>query len=365
MMKKQYDSSFEQEVFEKLDSKKDLYAPLEIEEVQVEPLNINLNGTITQQRYKPDALIKIKYLDRIITLLIEIKGRTAPKIVEQGIIQLENYRWMIPNNPQYNMTLLVPYLSKEIIKMLDDHRISGLDLNGNYYVKTQDFVAIRLDRINRYKESNNIKNIYSGKSSIVGRYLLKRNSIYNSVNEIYNGIKSLGGDIALSTVSKVLTRLEEDLVIQKDENTISVLQPEKLLANLKENYKKPKVTKRIKLNIPGTRQQAADIFESTIGNNWIWSGESSAEYYAPTTRDKEFIIYAKSYNSTNQLKNYTDDKFYNCILELIPKSQDYVFFDSINNMASKIQTYLELSNLDKREKEIAEDLKMEILNEFN
>ncbi len=188
----------------------------------------------------PDAIIKMKYQKKNITLIIEVKNRTAPQIIEQAIRQLGN---LGDNQKDYIPTLLVPYLNNNVVSSLEKFGISGLDLNGNYFIKAPDLIAIRLDKKNNYKESVNIKNIYDGRTSIVGRYLLKRNIGYNSVSEIYENIIKIGGNIALSTVSKALTRLEEDLIIQKNTNGIRLLQPEKLLDRLKDNYTKPKSLK--------------------------------------------------------------------------------------------------------------------------
>lgn len=70
---------------------------------------------------------------------------------------------------------------------------------------------------------------------------MKEKRIFNSVNEIYEGIRNLGGDITLSTVSKVLSRLSDDLILQKDKTEIFILQPQKLLLNMKSSYKQPRI----------------------------------------------------------------------------------------------------------------------------
>ena len=60
------------------------------------------------------------------------------------------------------------------------------------------------------------------------------------------------------------------------------------------------------------------------------------------------------------IESYVDNKFYNYEVNYI--KDKYVFFDSSDNYASRLQTYIELSNLDKREKEIAEDIKRSLVN---
>lgn len=269
-------------------------------------------------------------------------------------------------NRKYIPTLIVPYLNPTIVERLKSKKFSGLDLNGNYYIATDDFIAVRLDKKNQYKESVNIKDIYSRNSSVVGMFLLRENSTYQRVNDIYDGIKKLGGKITLSTVSKVLTALAEQLIISREKGEIRLLQPVKLLSNLRAGYRSPVVAKVLRLNLPQSRQETKAILDQYFVNNWIWSGESSADFYASTSPTNQFTIYCRTIEIPKDfIEKYVDVKFYNCTLCAIPESEEYLFFDSKENIASKIQTFIELSQLDKREKEIAKDIEKEILNEFS
>jgi len=351
-------NSFENEVFSKLSENKNLYDPLIINEVLQELQIKSINA-------KADGIIRINYFQKKLNLLIEIKSRTAPQIVESGIAVLEKMMASLGDR-EYIPTLLVPYLSSAVIERLKSKNISGLDLNGNYYLITDDLVAIRLDKKNQYKESVNIKDIYSRNSSIVGRFLLRKNSSYKKVSDVYGGIQKLGGKITLSTVSKVLTALQEQFIISKENGEITLLQPSKLLANLKSGYRPPIVAKILRVNLPQSRQEARVILDNFFPNNWIWSGESATEFFATTTPTNQFTIYCRSVQIPQDfIVKYVEPKFYNYTFLIMPASEEYLFFDSKENIASKIQTFLELSQLDKREKEIAKDIEKEILNEFN
>jgi hypothetical protein len=99
-------------------------------------------------------------------------------------------------------------------------------------------------------------------------------------------------------------------------------------------------------------------------NNWIWSGESSAEFYATTTPANQFTIYCRNIEIPQDfIVKYVDVRFYNYTFCMVPASEEYLLFDAKGNTASIIQTYLELSQLDKREKEIAKDIEKDILDE--
>jgi hypothetical protein len=343
----------ESEVFDKLEHEKNLYSPLII---------FDIERYTSSEDKGIDGFIKVGYFPQIITLLFEIKNRTAPQVIESAIkalLQLrkyEEYKGFAP-------ALIVPYLTEKIVERLKSNNLCGLDMNGNYYIVTPEFVAIRLDRKNQYKESTYIKNIYSRNSSLVGRFLLRHNSYYEKVNDIFEGIKQFGGNISLSTVSKVLKGLEEQLIISKDNKKIKLLQPDKLLISLKENYIAPSVQRTIKLSLSEDRTKAQSDLDNLLEKNWIWSGESCTEFYASTTPTRTFTVFARGSN----IRYYTIDdieRFYNYTIFVVPPVDEYVFFDSKDNKASKVQTYLELSQLDKREKEIARDIEKAILNEF-
>lgn len=351
---------FESEVFSKLSEDKNIYEPLRIKEIQRE-VHVSVNRT----NIIADGIIIIDYLGKEVSLLVEIKNRTAPQIVEKGIDSLKSLM-KGKEIKRYLPTLIVPYLNPSVIDLLKLNRISGLDLNGNYYIVTDDIIAIRLDQKNEYKESVPIKNIYGRSSSLVGRFLLRENKTYQKVSDIYNGIKELSGEIALSTVSKVLTGLEEQLIITKDNSEIRLIQPNKLLSNLKMNYSNPGVYKILRVKLPESMIEAKELLNKYFLGNWIWAGETSAAKYASTTSTKEFTVYCKGIDIPEEfMLNYVDIRFYNCTYLLLPKSEEYVFFDSQEEYASRLQTYLELSQLDKREKEIAQDIEKDILNGFS
>ena len=344
----------ENEVFDQFVREKQLYSPLILSDV-VRNESSNDKGI--------DGFVKINYLGKTISLIVEIKNRTAPQIVETSIDALlkitknEKYKKFVP-------TLVVPYLNEKIVNRLRTYNFCGLDLNGNYFIGTPEFVAIRLDRKNQYKESTYIKDIYSRNSSLVGRYLLRQSYTYDKVSDIYEGIKELGGNLSLSTVSKVLTGLEEQLIISKENNKIKLLQPDKLLKNLKENYIAPSLQRTIKVSLPDEVMQAKRILLDMLGTNWIWAGESCAEFYTNTTPSNSFTVFSKGRNNPAPPEEDVIMRFYNYTIYIIPLVDEYVFFDSSDYKASKIQAYLELSQLDKREKEIAQDIEKEILDEF-
>lgn len=349
----------EEKAFEILQKNDNLYDPLIIERLERE-----VDSVIGNQNRRLDARLILTFRGARYNLLIEQKSRTAPRVVEGAINTLRNYKGLREYNNQI-LTLLVPYLTESILGMLKENDLSGIDVNGNYYIVSSKLVAIRLDKKNKYPEQKYIKDIFSRKSSLVGRLLLESSDQYNKIGEVLKKIKEMGGGITLSTVSKVLSEMEDQLIISKRGGKINLLQPEKLLDKLSSEYQLPNYIDIIRVKLPTKRSDAKNVLTEYFGEDWIWTGESSADEYTSTPILDEYKVYLRSDNSnaaTKDISKIIDERFFNCTIQIIPKTDDFVFFNSKNNYASKIQTYLELMNLDKREREIAADIKRDILN---
>jgi len=292
-----------------------------------------------------------------------IKTRTSPREVKNALQGLKSRRTNGTNQAN-DILLAVPYISSSIADLLEDSGMSGIDLNGNYVLQTDELIAIRLDQKNQYKESGGIKNVFRGTSSLVCRYLLHDPGPHDTVSGIYEGIQELDGRLSLSTVSKVLSTLDDELIIEKGDQ-IRVLQPETLLKNLRDEYQPPKSAETVRLDLPEDRREKEEVLSSLLGRAlWVWGGETSAVQYATTTPSQEDAAYTRDLpRSDDRLDQYRDERFYNCTL--IESRDDVVYFAHDGHWASDVQTYLDLMRGDKREREIARDVEGRILNRFS
>ena len=348
----QTEGQFTQQVAAKLETQRDLFDPLQVLRFSVEP-------RLGSSDYAPDATLELGWKGRVERFQLEIKSRTAPSLIQAAISQLERY-----GQTGQNLMLVVPYLSKTISGMVTTTEFSCVDLNGNYLIQTNEWLAIRLDKKNQFTESSYIKKIFEGNSSLVCRLMLRENRVFTRVTEIYDEIRALGGNLSLSAVSKVLTALYEQLLIDRSKRSIRLLQPRRLLEELRTNYKVPKARASLKLKLPEGRNSQQILNEALGKGNWIWTGESSAERYTMTTPATSLSVYTKySGKLENVLSEYENPRFYNCTVS--QTADPRVYFDSQEDWSSKLQCYLELSNLDKREREIARDIEGDILRPFN
>jgi len=333
------------------------YAPLRAGDCQFHARGSN------RETEPSDFEISFWWRGREIRFLAEIKTRTSPREVKHSLRDLKE-RWSEDRNPSHHALLALPYISSSIAGLLEETGLSGIDLNGNYVLQTEDFVAIRLDQKNRYKESGGIKNVFRGTSSIVCRYLLHEPGPHDTVSRIHKGIQNLDGRVSLSTVSKVLSALDDKLMIEKGA-VIRLLQPKKLLSNLRDEYRSPKTDASVRLQLPGGRTENEQILSDLLGGSlWVWDGTTSAERYATTTPSQQSVAFTRELPADRgRFEAYRDKRFYNCTVH--ESRDDFVYFGHDEHWASDVQTYLDLMQGDKREREIALDLENRILNRVN
>jgi hypothetical protein len=236
------------------------------------------------------------------------------------------------------------------------------------------FSVFRSGGKNRFPSSAAIKNIYRKNSSMVGRGFFVY-SDFQTVQDIRATINQRNPlvnrwnkkPMSLSTVSKVLKTMVEDLIITRTE-TIRLLQSDKLLEKLRENYNPPVVKERIRLKIPENNKSILKLLSDLsqqLELPLIASGTSSVTRYTVMQRGDLLTVYCPNVEMLlERLPRSQSDRFPN--LELLDTEDEPVYFDARQEdgfwWASPLQVYMELMVGDKRDQETAEQLKNLIFN---
>ncbi|MFZ2410065.1 MAG: hypothetical protein WAW23_00690, partial [Candidatus Methanoperedens sp.] len=180
-----------------------------------------------------------------------------------------------------------------------------------------------------------------------------------------------GEPMALPTVSKVLKALEDDMIVGRNGSTTTLLQAEKLLERLRENYTPPKAKNIINWQIPlspagvlSLNQALSEAFKSDIPAVLTGASMSSVSFYAVMQVGGVNSIYCPDPEKwLVKLPGTQTDRF--PTISIIQTDEASVYFDARRekNMvfASPIQTYLELMAGDKRDQETAVQVKDYIL----
>lgn len=320
-----------------------------------------------------DALVEASWGKRKAKFAVECKSRSTPKAFQDGLNRLKTS--LLPKSCL--PLLFLPFLSEWQLQELERSKINGVDLCGNGVVVVPElFSVFRNGQKNRFISSAPIKNIYRKNSSMVARAFLLR-SRYDTVQDVRaeinrrNLLVNLWDNkcMSLSTVSKVLKTLQEDLIISR-EDAIRLLQPDKLLQKLSENYAPPNVKERIRLKGPEGMETIVDLLRKetqSLKLPLVAAGISSVGRYAVMQRMDILSLYCPRLDMLlERLSGSQSDRFPN--LELIETQDETVYFDGRQEenfwWASPVQVYLELMAGDKRDQETAEQVKSYIPNNF-
>ena len=273
--------------------------------------------------------------------------------------------------------LILPFLNEQQLQELEREGISGIDLCGNgVVIVSGKFSVFRSGGKNLFSTSAPIKNIYRKNSSMVGRVFLVR-SAYDTVQEICSEINQRNmlvqrwdkRPMSLSTVSKSLKNLEEDLIVER-KGIIRLLQPDKLLEKLIANYVPPKIKERVRLKVSAESATIEELLlkQSQVLNlPLVAAGTSSVAKFAVMPRGDLLSVYCPRLEMLlERLSGNQSDRFPN--LELIETEDETVYFDARQDdnfwWASPVQVYLELMAGDKRDRETAEQVKSFLLKDF-
>lgn len=352
----------EKEIIEQLQQGKILLPPLSLRLLKVQP---EIDGNLTF-----DAFVETSWENKTARFFVEITANWTPKSFQNAINLLKS-----SSHPQGCQPMLImPFLSEQRLQELEREEISGIDLCGNGVVVVPgSFAVFRSGGKNRFTSSAPIKNIYRKNSSMVGRVFLLRSG-FDTVQEVRAEINRRNiliqygpkTPMSLPTVPKSLKVLVEDLIIERN-NVIRLLQADKLLEKLTENYLPPNVKERVRLKVPetsGTLQELLLTESRKLELPLVAAGTSSVTQYAAMQRGDLLTVYCPRLERLlEKLPGDQSDRFPN--LELVETDDETVFFDARQEgnfwWASPVQVYLELMAGDKRDQETAEQVKSLIM----
>jgi hypothetical protein len=317
-----------------------------------------------------DFEVEGEWADRKARFVVEYKSLFTPKAFKDAVRQC-----VLGKRPPDRLPLvLTPYLRPGQLDELEQLGISGIDLCGNGVVVVPDAIRIyRSGQSNRFTLTSPIKNIYRKNTSMAARVLAAAPT-FPTVSTMAEEInarnafvrKGLRKPMGLGTVSKALKTLEEDLIIDRTEG-IRVLQAERLLTQLAENYEPPQLTRRRRVKVQTTASKLWILLGDRLqeGSTPVAAtGLTSVGRYAVMAREEIISLYCSNIDWTQeQIRGTETDRFPN--VELVETGGEPYYFDIREEKgfpwASPLQTYLELSKGDKRDQETAEQVKTILL----
>lgn len=315
-----------------------------------------------------DAMMELAWGKKTYRFAVECRTVCTPKEIAAAIETAKRNA----RPPRSFPLVCVPYLDQSQLRLLEERQISGIDLSGNALIIVPDEILVsRTGAPNKFRRPGVIKNVYRKNSSIVPRVFLSKPR-YNSIAEVRDEIERRGGVISQATVSKVCASLDQDLVIERTKGqvprtrSLRLIQPDKLLDLLTENYSLPVMNQRLTAKTSLTPEQfrrRVMRWRSEAGEKATLTGSSSAGQYAVMAREPIQSLYCSNLESLlKRLGSDLEETSRFASIELLETDEDFVYFDARDDLAaSPVQTYLELMQGDKREQETAEQLRKAIL----
>lgn len=332
------------------------------------PVTLTRTGSIRAAEGQYDAFMEGSWGNEQATFIVECKRIGTPKEFAGAVLQIQS--WNLPQD--WHPLLLMPYLKPEQLDELDRLGLSGVDLCGNGVITIEGRLKVyRTGYPNQFRSRAAIKNVYRGKTSLVARVFATRSS-FPTVQALREAIierdlmadRSSTKPIGLSTVSKALKTLEQDLIVTREQSGgIRLLQRDRLLDRLLRSDQPLDNADRIRLKVDVSDQDLIDWIADKIkplGMPVVATGLSSTSRYAVMQRGPVVQLYTPQLSLVaNALSAKEVDRFEN--IELIESQRSVDYFDA--NLtesfpwASPLQTWLELMRGDKRDRETAEQVR--------
>lgn len=318
----------------------------------------------------PDAVLAISWGGKTHRFVVEMKGRSTPLAFQTAAHQAKRYALEAAGS---HPLILLPYLSPSQLDEAEKLGVSALDLCGNGIVQIpHEWIVARSGNPNRFRGSEPLRGVYRGVASLVARAFLA-NPEFARVSDVHSFIQKRGGAITLATVSKSLARLEEDLIVVRSREGLRLLQADKLLAKLRDNYQPPLINAQLVTKArlaPAALHEALRGAATKLDASLVLTGMSSASKQTTMATEPVSSFYC-SCDPGELLRAAGMDaspEAHFPDLELLHTDDVRVYFDArrINEVyvASPVQTFLELALGDKRSQEAATQLGARLLREI-
>jgi hypothetical protein len=341
---------------------------MRVNDVQLPPLEISIQGPETADMVwnhfgaRPDLVLTVMWADKEYPFVVEQKTSSTPRTLETAIRQVKHYADLSQN--RYRPMVLVPYLNPRSLDKLVATGVSGIDFSGNGLVNVPgELFVYRTGEKNRFPTSTPIRNVYRGSASLVSRMLLSHGH-FSSVTDLSKEIRIRGGSIALSTTSKALRTLQEEMLVGR-RGGIRLLQPARLLDLLVENYRGPDIERRILGRVDDVASAVRKLSSNAqVLGMPVACNRPSLYSVLPDSNEIVEVYTPSSDRILHDIGFQETDRFPN--MALIDSQDRTLYFDRREMdgayWVSPLEAYLMLTKGGKREKEAAEQIRPDLLD---
>lgn len=312
-----------------------------------------------------DAVVRVRFAEQEFAFIVEVTTRASPQML---MIAMQQARASAQTTGLLPL-VVAPYLSERALNTLEEQQVAGLDACGNALIAVAGKLLLRRSgQPNLFPTTTPTKFAFRGTTSLVARTFFRR-SEFVDLKDLQQEMSRAGQAVALSTISKAIARMQDDVLVAKDKGGISLLQPDLLLDALARQFETPRVSARSVGSLTAPLQVFFAACDAVSPCSVVLSGASSGAALIAGMRTDATTIYCKNIAavlaSTAQMWK-VQERFANCVL--IETNDPTLFFSSTISTdgirrSSLVQSYLEFAtSRDKRDQEAAEEIRRLILN---
>lgn len=327
------------------------FPPLELVATEREPTGI--------PEGRPDLLLEFRWSGHTERFVVEYKSVATPRRLGEALALARGYE-----GEEGRPMIMAPYLDESWLDRLAEEGVSGLDFSGNGVVVVPGrWFVYRTGRPNAFPASKYIRDIYRGRSSFVPRVLLVRPR-FDQVTEVREEIVRRGGSISLSTVSKVLSRLEEELLVSREEG-VELLQPGQLLDELVDEYRPPEVERRTAVRVADVEASLRTALDTAERGEFAVVGKAEGSYASFPGSEETVTLFTEDMDAFLSALDVEETRRFPDI-EILETTAETVYFDARRRggfvWTSPVETYLQLAGGGKREQDVAAQLRGDVLS---
>jgi hypothetical protein len=308
---------------------------------------------------RPDVLVSARWGDSEQLYACAIKARSTPRVVDAAVAQAQRAARQADLLP----LVVVPYLGEERLASLEREGVSGIDLCGNGVVIGPGLRVWRSGQPNRYKDSAPIRNVFGGVSSLIGRcFLLCPEFASMTALRAFAIERMASGKLSLGTVSKVVRVLDEQVLVQRQQDGLRLVDPEGLRQRLLRGYRaRPtlRLEGRTDLGIDEAWRRLATTAADAAALRCTATGIGSVGRYGVLSAPAKISLYVSDLAAVRDLLEVQETRLFPNV-ELIEDGSEVVHFDRRVEgdvaWASPIQAWVELMEAGPREREAADEL---------
>lgn len=321
-----------------------------------------------------DGVLRVQWTggDLVTSFSVQLKTKWSSLSLQQLMAQAKSSAMASKPRP----LVVLPYLSKRHLEQLKEHGLSGLDLSGNcLLLDPPRLFVLRTGAKSRFPARSTAPSVYLSRhlSSIVPRMLLLQHffpSVQSVLDACHARMMRLADEdqpLALPTVSKALSQLEQDLALYRKGNSVTLSDPIRILDGLTRSFSDPSTTRTFLGKTPLALEDCwLRLRQSRDRIKLVATGRGSASHYTGLLGPQRLQLYVNDLNLVKQTLLAEETVAFPNV-ELHETQDETVYFDARERdgalWASPIQTYLELSRATARERDVAEKLRARVLDD--